>query len=179
MLPSHAIGNFLFPPYEVVITSLSYSSALMSETIKCSIPLVDNNINIHRAIYAVCWQFWNFGQINAYFTAYKTYASNDHSYLAFKYTTLATRQRDVVVVRTALTVAIVVPSTMFKVYDTPNSETLLSKLFLNFPVVNTTWEAVHVQFPIRKLVFTIIPIAFFCVCINFGFSWKIPVLGHH
>ncbi len=53
----------------------------------------------------------------------------------------------------------VVPSTMCKVYDPPNSETLVSKLFPNFPVVNTTWEAVHVQFPIRKLVFTIIPIA--------------------
>ncbi len=84
------------------------------------------------------------------------HASNDHSYLAYKYTTLATRQRDVVV-RTALTAAMVVPSTMFKVYDLPNSETLVSKLFLNFPVVNTTWEAIHVQFPIRKLVFTIIP----------------------
>ncbi len=54
MLPSRAIGNFLFPTYEVVITSLSYSSALMSERIKCSIPLVDNHINIHRAIHAVC-----------------------------------------------------------------------------------------------------------------------------
>ncbi len=55
---------------------------------------------------------------------YKTYnASNDCSYLAYKYTTLATRQRDVVVVRTALTAATVVPSTMFKVYDPPNSET--------------------------------------------------------
>ncbi len=52
MLPSRAIGNFLFPTYEVVITSLSYSSDLMSERIKCSIPLVDNHINIHRA--AVC-----------------------------------------------------------------------------------------------------------------------------
>ncbi len=29
MLPSCAIGNFLFPTYEVVITNLSYSSALM------------------------------------------------------------------------------------------------------------------------------------------------------
>ncbi len=46
MLPSHAIGNFLFPTYEVVITSLSYSSALMSERIKCSIPLVDNHIRV-------------------------------------------------------------------------------------------------------------------------------------
>ncbi len=54
MLPSRAIGNFLFPNYEVVITSLLYSSALMSERIKCSIPLVDNHINIHRAIHAVC-----------------------------------------------------------------------------------------------------------------------------
>ncbi len=72
MLPSRAIGNFLFPTYEVVITSLSYSSALMSERIKCSIPLVDNHINIHRAIHAVCWQFWNFGQIHVNFTAYKT-----------------------------------------------------------------------------------------------------------
>ncbi len=54
MLPSRAIKNVLFPTYEVVITSLSHSSALMSERIKCSIPLVDNHINIHRAIHAVC-----------------------------------------------------------------------------------------------------------------------------
>ncbi len=72
---------------------------------------------------------------------------------------LMTRQRDVVVVRTALTAAMVVPSTMFKVYDPPNSETLVSKLFQNFPVINMTWEAVHIKFLIRKLVFTIIPIA--------------------
>ncbi len=26
-------------------------------------------------------------------------------------------------------------------------------------MVNTTWEVVHIQFPIRKLIFTIIPIA--------------------
>ncbi len=54
MLPSHAIRHFLFPTYEVVNTSLSYLSALMSEIIKCSIPLVDNHLNIHRAINAVC-----------------------------------------------------------------------------------------------------------------------------
>ncbi len=72
---------------------------------------------------------------------------------------LMTRQRDVVVVRTALTAAMVVPSTMFKVYDPPYSETLVSKLFQNFPVINMTWEAVHIKFLIRKLVFTIIPIA--------------------
>ncbi len=36
---------------------------------------------------------------------------------------------------------------------------VVSKLFPNFPVVKTTREAVHVQFPTRKLVFTIIPIA--------------------
>ncbi len=47
------------------------------------------------------------------------YASNDRSYLAYKYNTLATGQRDVVVVRIALTAAMVVPSTMFKVYDPP------------------------------------------------------------
>ncbi len=64
---------------------------------------------------------------------------------------LMTRQRDVVVVRTALTAAMVVPSTMFKVYDPPNSETLVSKLFQNFPVINMTWEAVHIKFLIRKL----------------------------
>ncbi len=40
--------------YEVMITSLSYSSALMSERIKCSISLVDNHTSIHNAIYAVC-----------------------------------------------------------------------------------------------------------------------------
>ncbi len=60
--------------------------------------------------------------------------------------------------RTALTAAMVVPSTMFKVYDPPYSETLVSKLFQNFPVINMTWEAVHIKFLIRKLVFTIIPI---------------------
>ncbi len=48
---------------------------------------------------------------------------------------------------------------MFKVYDPSNSETLVSKLFLNFSVVNTTQEAVHVQFLMRTLVFTIIPTA--------------------
>ncbi len=53
----------------------------------------------------------------------------------------------------------VVPSTMFKVYDPPSSETQVSKLFLNFPVVNMTWEAVRIQFLIRKLIFMIIPIA--------------------
>ncbi len=78
------------------------------------------------------------------------YASNDRSHLAYKCSTLATRQRDVVVVKTAL--AAVVPSTKFKVYDPPNSETLVSKLFLNFPV-NTTWEAIQVQFLIRKLIY--------------------------
>ncbi len=61
--------------------------------------------------------------------------------------------------RTVLTAAMVVSSTMFKVYDPPNSETRVSKLFLNFPVVNTTCEAIHVQFQIKKLVFTIISIA--------------------
>ncbi len=60
--------------------------------------------------------------------------------------------------RTVLTAAMVV-STMFKVYDPPNSETRVSKLFLNFQVVNTTCEAIHVQFRIRKLVFTIISTA--------------------
>ncbi len=53
MLPSCAIGNFLFPTYEVLITSLSYSSALISEIIKCSIPLVDSHINSQCAIHAV------------------------------------------------------------------------------------------------------------------------------
>ncbi len=53
MLPSRAIGNVLFPTYEVVITSLSYSSVLMSERIKCSIPLVNNHINIHCAIHGI------------------------------------------------------------------------------------------------------------------------------
>jgi len=48
---------------------------------------------------------------------------------------------------------------MFKVYGRPISGIWVSKLFLNFPVVNTTSEAVHVQFLPRKLVFTIIPIA--------------------
>ncbi len=90
-------------------------------------------LNIHSTIHAVCWQLWNFGQIHACFTAYKQniqYALNARSYLAYKPTTLATRQRDVVVVRTALTAAMVVPSTMFKMYDPPNSETLESTFML-------------------------------------------------
>ncbi len=133
MLLSRAIGDFLFPTYEVVITSLSYSSAFMSEIIKCSIQLVDHHKNIHRTMHAVCWKFCNFGKIHDYFTAYKAYyTSNDVSYLAYKYTTLATRQRDVVVVRTSLTAAMVVPSTMFKVYDAPNSETGI-KIISKFP----------------------------------------------
>ncbi len=53
----HMLGNFLFPTYEVVITSLSYSRALMSERIKSSIPLVDNHINIDRAIDTARWKF--------------------------------------------------------------------------------------------------------------------------
>ncbi len=129
MLPSRAIRHFLFHTYEVVITSLSYSSAFMSEIIKCSIPLVDNNINIHRAIY--------FGQIHAYVTASKTY--NMLQMIVHKSSLFyATRLRDVtltllVVVRTALTAAMVVPSTMFKMYDPPNSETQVEKLLPNFP----------------------------------------------
>ncbi len=66
---------------------------------------------------------------------------------------------DLVVVRTVLTAAMVFPSTMFKVYDPYNLEILVSKLFQNFQIVNTTFEAVHIRFPIRKLVFTIMPIA--------------------
>ncbi len=86
-----------FPTYKVVITRLSYSmseyftecnvSALMSERIRCSIPLVGNHINIHRAIHAVRWQFWNFGKTHAYFTAYKTYNMldmNNRSHQAYK-----------------------------------------------------------------------------------------------
>ncbi len=42
------------PISKVMIMRLLYSSALMSERIKCSIPLVDNHINIHCTIYAVC-----------------------------------------------------------------------------------------------------------------------------
>lgn len=37
--------------------------------------------------------------------------------------------------------------------------TRVSKIFTKLPVVNMTSKAIHVQFPIRKLVFTIIPIA--------------------
>ncbi len=54
MLTSRVIGNVLFSTYEVMITSMSYSSALISERIKCSIPLVDSHINIRRAIHTVC-----------------------------------------------------------------------------------------------------------------------------
>lgn len=48
---------------------------------------------------------------------------------------------------------------MLEVYGLSNSETLVSKLYYSFPVVNITWEAVHVWFPTRKLGFTIILIA--------------------
>ncbi len=37
--------------------------------------------------------------------------------------------------------------------------TRVSQFFQSVPVVNTTWEAVHVQFLIRKLILMIIPIA--------------------
>ncbi len=63
---------------------------------------------------------------------YIWYALNDRSYLAYKYPTLATIQRDVVVVRTALTAAMVVLSTMFKVYGPPNTETGI-KIISEFP----------------------------------------------
>ncbi len=39
MLPSRAIGNVPFPSYEVMITSLLYSSALMLERIKMWHPI--------------------------------------------------------------------------------------------------------------------------------------------
>ncbi len=46
MLQSRAIGNFLLPTYQVmIIMSLSHLKALLSERIKCSIPLVDKHIN--------------------------------------------------------------------------------------------------------------------------------------
>ncbi len=48
----------------------------------------------------------------------------------------------------------VVPSTMFTVYDPPNSETRVSKCISEFPSKNTI---VHVQFSTRKLAFKIIP----------------------
>ncbi len=50
MLPLHAIRNFLFPTYEVVITSLKHSSALLFEIIECNIPLDDNHkqFTVHR-----------------------------------------------------------------------------------------------------------------------------------
>lgn len=50
-------------------------------------------------------------------------------------------------------------TTIFQVYGLPNSETCLSKLSQSFPVVNTTLEAIRVQFLTRKLVIAIIPIA--------------------
>ncbi len=65
----------------------------------------------------------NFGQIHAYFTVYITYNMLRMIVHVYKYSTLVTRQRDVVVVRTALTAAVVVSSTMIKVYDPHNSET--------------------------------------------------------
>ncbi len=37
MLPSRAVGNFLFATYEAVIMSLLHSTALLSEKIICSI----------------------------------------------------------------------------------------------------------------------------------------------
>ncbi len=53
MLPSCAVGNFLFATYEVMIMSLLHSTALLSERI-CSIPLVDNHINIYCVRKSVC-----------------------------------------------------------------------------------------------------------------------------
>ncbi len=51
MLQSRAIGNFLLPTYQVmIIMSLSHLKALLSERIKCSIPLVDKHINIRAAL---------------------------------------------------------------------------------------------------------------------------------
>ncbi len=44
LLPSRAIGNVLFPNYEVVITSSLHSNDLLFvERIKFNIPLVDNH----------------------------------------------------------------------------------------------------------------------------------------
>ncbi len=43
LLPSHAMGNLIYPTYEVMITSSLYSSDLLSERIKYNIPLVDNH----------------------------------------------------------------------------------------------------------------------------------------
>ncbi len=64
----------------------------MSERIKYCIPFVDNHINIHCAIHAD-----NSGISVKYMLIsllIKQYALNDHSYISYKYTTLATRQED-------------------------------------------------------------------------------------
>ncbi len=55
--------------------------------------------------------------------------------------------------------AMFLSSAIFKVYGSPNLETQVSKLSQSFPVANMIREAIHVQFPTRKLVFRIIPIA--------------------
>ncbi len=147
MLPSRAIGNVLFPTYEVVIMSLSHSSALLLERIKCSSPLVDNHSQFaDNSGFSVKYMLLSpFIKIQC--------ASSDRSYIAYKYPTLATRQSDVVVVRIALTAAMVVPSTMFKVYDPPNSETPSRN---EFPSSKYDLRGVHIYFPIRKLVFTVL-----------------------
>ncbi len=81
----------------------------MSERIKCSILLVDNTCSLLAILES--------RSNTCLFHCLKNiqYASNDRSYLAYKYTTLAKRQGDEVVERIALTAAMVVPSTMFKV----------------------------------------------------------------
>ncbi len=56
--------------------------------------------------------------------------------------------------RTALTAAMVVPSTMFKVYDPPNSGV---KIIYEAP--SSKYDFKGHSFLIRKLVFMIIPIA--------------------
>ncbi len=53
MLPSRAIGNVLFPTYEVVIYKLVVFKCFNVGMIKCSIPLAENRIHFHSAIHAV------------------------------------------------------------------------------------------------------------------------------
>ncbi len=51
-------------------------------------------------------------------------------------------------------------SAILKVYGLSKSESRLSTLSQHLPVVNTSREAIHVQFLTRKLIFTIIAIAY-------------------
>ncbi len=67
---------------------------------------------------------------------------------AYKYTSLATRGDSCCCCENSMTAAMVVPSTMFKVPNPPNAETLVSKWFQNLPVVKK--PSVMIRFMILR-----------------------------